>query len=442
MRTHRIPLLLPVAMAMALGSSAARSQDSQMQGSRVQGAASPEVAAILAQPGLGLFDLFRLAELTNPQLAVAHTRVEAQAGRARQVGLYPNPELELAIEEMSLDDPDLRKTKATLSQDLVLGGRRGAAIASAAASVAAAGHQVHAARRDALCRVHRLWAEQLHFREAEAAFAELMQAADGTLEIARARFAGRAAPESHVTRALLEVYELEVAQQSLAQEKARCTAALTALLGGIEVPADRLEGTLDPDAMEAPGWPEAASVPGDHPALRAAQLEIDAADAALGMTRKERLPDLTLVVGYGRFEPGQGNFVEAGVALPLPIFNRNQGRVAETTALAAQARHEARIVAGELEVELASARLRHRQAHDRLETVNLRILPAAERGLTQAQEAYRTGRLLFLELVDAQRAFTEVRLKALELRKDLALSEADLMSLLGAGPYADPGVER
>ncbi len=48
---------------------------------------------------------------------------------------------------------------------------------------------------------------------------------------------------------------------------------------------------------------------------------------------------------------------------------------------------------------------------------------------------------MFLELVDAQRTFNDVLLRTLNLRRDLALAEADLMSLLGAGPYADMGEE-
>jgi cobalt-zinc-cadmium efflux system outer membrane protein len=437
MRTRRILPLLLAAMALALSSSAADDH-----GNDGPPGASQEIAAILARPGIGLDDLFRLAELANPHLAVARTNVAAQAGRARQAGLYPNPRFELGIDEMSLDDPELRKTKAMLEQDLILSGRRGAAVASAEAALAAAGQKTLTVRRTTLSQVHKLWAEQLYFREADAAFAELEQVADNTLQIARARFEAKAAPESHVTRALLEVYELEVARQDLDRERARGTAQLTALLGGVEVPADRLSGILDPDAMEAHLPPDVEAVLGDQPALRAARFDIAAAEASLGMARKERFPDLTLVVGYGRFEPGLGNFLEAGVALPLPIFDRNQGSVAENRALAARARHEARIVTSEMEIDLATARLRHRQAHDQLETVAERIAPAAARGLDQAREAYRTGRLMFLELVDAQRTFTDVRLRTLELRKDLAMSEADLMSLLGAGPYADPGVEQ
>ncbi len=70
-----------------------------------------------------------------------------------------------------------------------------------------------------------------------------------------------------------------------------------------------------------------------------------------------------------------------------------------------------------------------------------RIAPAAERALTQAQEAYRSGRLMFLELIDAQRTFNDVLMRTMDLRRDLAQAQADLMCLLGIGPYANIGEE-
>ena len=207
------------------------------------------------------------------------------------------------------------------------------------------------------------------------------------------------------------------------------------------MPSDRLTGSLDPDAEVASLPPDIAAEMADHPALRAARLGVEAAEAMLVTAKKERIPDLNLFLAYGRFQPIEGNFVEGGISFPLPIFHRNQGRVAETGSLVAMARHQERIAAHELEVALSSARLKHRTAHEQLDHLAERIFPAAERALAQAREAYRAGRLMFLELVDAQRTFIEVLLRTMELRRDLALAEADLMSLLGAGHYADIGEE-
>jgi len=398
-----------------------------------------EIDAILSRPRLGLADLCRLAELTNPHLAEARADVGAQAGRAAQSAAYPNPELSLGVGEMYLSDPDTRKVKVGVSQALLLGGRRGAAVAAARASLVAAEHRRLLARRDVFRRVHELWAEQLHYREAEAAFAELTAVADSTLEIARARFAARAAPESHVTRALLEVYDLDVARRQLEQDRVRGEAAFTACFGGVSVPLDRLAGDLDPDPAEAypAEAPEAFATA--HPAYEAARQDVAAARAGLREAGASRVPDLGLFLAYGSEEPAGEGFIEAGISVPLPLFDRKQGRVAESRSQLARAEHRARGVASELTVALAAARQRHRRLHEQHDTVADLIAPAATRGRAQAQQAYRAGRLMFLELIDAQRTYAEVRLRTIELRKDLALAEAELTSLLGTGPYTNPG---
>lgn len=401
-----------------------------------------EIDEILAQPAIRLEDLFRLADLANPDLAVARVEVAARTGRMRQAGLYPNPEIVFAVDEMFVDDPDSRKQKLALSQALLIGGRRGAAEGAARMEVEQAGELSLATRREALGRVHKWWADQMYFREGAVTFDELLIQAERNLDIAKARFEAKAGPESHVTRAMLEVYDLEVARQEFDLVRARRSAEMKVLLGGIEIPTDRLVGTLDPDAEHISMPRDTQAVMEGHPSLRAARLGVEAAEAMVVTAKKERIPDLELFIGYGNARPDQGNFVEGGIALPLPIFHRNQGRIAETTSQVAMAQYIERIAEYELEVALSAAHLNHATAHDQLEQLTYQIAPAAERALSQAQEAYRAGRLMFLELVDAQRTFNDVRLRTMELRRNLALSEADLMSLLGAGPYAEDGEER
>ncbi|MEN8006280.1 MAG: TolC family protein [Candidatus Krumholzibacteriota bacterium] len=435
MKILRYLPLLVLAWAMT-----AAAEDDRQAASRTE--VRREIDEILARPEIGLEDLFRIAELANPDLALARIEVEARTGRMQQAGLYPNPELSFAVEEMSVDDPSFNKQKVELSQAFLIGGRRGAAVDAAGAEVDQARERVLLARRKALGRVHKWWADQIHFREVEAAYDELTAGAERTLAIARARYEAKAAPEVHVTRALLEVYDLEVARQELERKRVRSAAEMKVILGGIEVPADRLGGSLDPDAETASLPPDTAAEMEGHPELRAVRLGVDAAEARLATAKKERIPDLNLFVGYGRARPDEDNFVEGGISLPLPIFHRNQGRVAEAASLVAMARHEERLAAHELEVTLSTARLNHRIVHEQMDQLVERITPSAERALSQAQEAYRAGRLMFLELVDAQRTFKDVLLRTMELRRDLAQAEADLMSLLGAGPYTDIGEER
>lgn len=394
---------------------------------------------ILSQPEINLNDLFRLADLTNPQLKVDRAWVEARKGQAVQAGLYPNPELTLGVDEAFLSEPNPYKMRVELMQPLILGGRLGLAREAAQFQMESAQYQLLLSRREVYRQVHHHWANQLYFREAETAFAELQKMAQHTLDLARVRFESRSEPESHVTKALLEVYELEVSLQRLRGERARSDAETIAFLGGLPLPLERLSGSLGPDSNK-PVWTDDHSGNKDnHPAIRAARMSVAAADAEARAARAARFPDLGVFLAFGQARPEEDNYVEGGISLPIPIFHRNQGRVAETQSLIVMFEHEARQVENELNVALATAKQNHELLHQQLETLETLILPAAERGLDQAQQAYRAGRLMLLELVDAQRTYAGFRQRSIELKRDLAMAEADRLSLLGVGPYDQPG---
>ncbi len=395
-----------------------------------------EVSSILEKQQITLADLFRIAQLRNPALAAAENAMQAEAGRVRQAGLYPNPTLELEVEELSTNDTEIRKEKVSLVQPLVIGGRRRNAVAVASAHQEVAVHNREGTRREIYRHVHTLWAEQLYLRETGKVLGDLLGIAGRTLAIAETRFEAQAAPESHVTRTLLEVYELEIAEQRLTREGVRAVAELSALLGGTTLPLDRLVGTLDAgtSATEAFGGETLL-----NPAVRAAAGRLKGAEAALREARSERIPDLGVVLSYGRARPTGDGFIEAGLSIPLPLFNRNQGGVAESHALVLKAQNQMRIVENDYTVFFAAADAAYRAIRDELRISEERMQPAAEGALEQAQDGYRVGRVPFLELIDAQRTFSSIRLRNLELRRDLVIAEAELHSLIGIGPYGEKG---
>lgn len=400
-----------------------------------------EVRSILEGEAIGLEDLFRIAEQHSPTLEAACADIRAAMGRARQAGLYPNPVLGFEVEELSTGDAGDRKDKITLAQSLMIGGRRGATVDTARAEREAAIHGFREARTEVFRRVHSLWAELLYLKETRAALEDLLRVANATLQIAETRFEARAAPESQVTTALLEVYELEVAEGRRRQRETGATAELSAELGGVVVPVDRLAGDLDRSGIAAAvdSFPEAALE--ENPALRAARSRIEAAEASLREARAARIPDLGVFVAYGKDRAIDQGFLEAGVSLPLPIFDRNQGRIMESRASIVRRESEARIVRNELAGAFEVARTRYETSRERLRNLTERMLPAAERGLAQAQEGYRLGRLPFLELIDAQRTLADVRLQTLETRRDVAVASAEVMSLVRVGPYEYEGEE-
>ncbi len=391
-----------------------------------------EVDSLLAKKEITWGDLVRLAELTSPTLSAAKNDVGARAAWAEQAAAYPNPTLGLEIDEMSTSDPDDRKEKVSLVQPLIVGGRRGARVEAARANHELAIHQALSTHRNVMFSLRTMWLEEFHYRKLDAALLDLLALANSTLDMARTRFEARAAPESQVTRALLDVYHLEVQRQEHSLERRESKAQLMALLGGADVPMERFS-----DSDES--YPEVMAdllqmqTVADHPAQTAAHLGVDSARATLQRVKAERIPDLDIFVAYGRNRGADDNYLEAGISLPLPLFDRSQGLIAAHQAEVALARDQAQLVDNKLQNQMAVARYRYLNARDQLEVVAGKILPAAERGLEQAQEGYRVGRVQFLELMDAQSTLGTVRLRSIELHREMARAEAQLMSLAGAG---------
>ena len=389
-----------------------------------------EVNSIVNKPEIELNDLFRLAELQNPALAAAKATEAAKAGAASQAGAYPNPVFTFEIGELDTDDLGIRKEKMTLEQTFPIGGRRGNAVNSARSNAEAASHDLAQTRREIYQRIHAQWANQLYFQETDAALTELLDHANQTLQIATIRFEARAAPESHATKALLEVYELETRLQRLTQQQVGAEADFRALMGGLPFPMNRLGGTLDQNHLNNFN----NEVVGVHPTLDAASSRLEAAQADLSEARAERIPDLGVFASYGRIRPTGDSFVEAGISIPIPLFNRNQGLIAERSALLVQAQAQVLMVEANFTAKLAGERAHYLAIQSELQTLSERMLPAAQRGLDQTQEGYRVGKLPFLELIDAQRTLSNIWLRNLELRRDLVIAEVELLSLIGTGP--------
>lgn len=106
---------------------------------------------------------------------------------------------------------------------------------------------------------------------------------------------------------------------------------------------------------------------------------------------------------------GTGNSMGVFVAVPLPMFDRNQGGVerAQQENLAVQARLKA--AEQGIRVELENAFIAYETARDLLDSFETGLLHKAEQVLATASYAYRRGDASLIELLDAQRAFNETR---------------------------------
>lgn len=395
--------------------------------------AKNELQLLAEKPQLLLEDVLRLADLKNPDIASARAQIGVSAGRLWQAELYPNPTLSLEAESIATRNPSLGRSENTISitQPIIIGGRRRAAIEAASAERLRDIVKVDDVRRRVLGDVRSVFLELLFLANAERLGDELIELARQTHAVAVARFEERAAPESESLKSQVELERLQLARRSRAHQRSRTLRRLHALLGDDALAAERLVGDLPTEFSPLNLSSLLAAVERDHPRILAAKKDVDAALHRFDSVEAARVPDLGLRFAYGHDGDLGEDIFEAGIEMEIPLFNRNQGRIVEARYEAIKARQRLVAVRAALAADVAAAHADYLEAQDQAQTFARSIIPAAEKALSQARDGYQAGRQSFLDILDAQRTLSEARFSQLEGRMTGGLAQAKLIGLLG-----------
>jgi cobalt-zinc-cadmium efflux system outer membrane protein len=254
---------------------------------------------------------------------------------------------------------------------------------------------------------------------------EVAEAQGQTSQLTRARYDAGAISEADLAR--IETAKLEADQAvDLARAGLRNAQVALAFLLGVR-------GAV-PDFHPVPGELRSSAPPKglsgetrdsllsralqNRPDVLAARRQVDRAAAAAALARRQRVPDVTLSLGYSQ----QGTTNQAvspptwtfGLSLPLPVFYLRSGEIARAEAdLTAQrlalARAEATVVS---DVEAGWATFA--QARALLARMEGGLLERAKTARDLVTIQYRKGAASLLDLLDAQRTFIAVRLEYLQ----------------------------
>lgn len=213
-------------------------------------------------------------------------------------------------------------------------------------------------------------------------------------------------------------------------------------------PAEILsELALEHGALEAVVLPERipvelpAALLERRPDIRAAEAELVAATAGIGVAQAARLPQLNLagLAGLAASSPGdlfdsdaEAWSIGATVAGPLLDFGRGRARVetAEAGREQAELRYRASVAIAFAEVRDALAL--YDSSGARLEAVEAQVA-ALERTEALAELRYREGYIGILELLDVQRALLGAEMALAQARAERLAATATLFKALGGG---------
>ncbi|PAW72222.1 MAG: hypothetical protein B9S33_22905 [Pedosphaera sp. Tous-C6FEB] len=388
---------------------------------------SSATGALTAAPltNLTITVALELAERQSPALAESRALLTAAEGRLQQATRSANPEAIVRVESAPRDPAVL----IGAAQTVPLGKRLTAAREVHEREREALQHELAAKTRETRRRAHGAFATALFADEAHRLNARLVDAATESVRLARVRLAGGDAAADEVERAELELARAcaELARATALREQA--FAALSAALGPTRPAVHSLAGALE-TGLELPALEAIVAELAAHPALAQAQAETAAARARVALARAERVPDLTFELLFRRDEATRRNGFDVGFSLPLPVFDKQQGRAKEARALQTAAEARTQRTQADLETELRAAHgeLAASLAHAR--QLQSEVLPRLARLAALTETRIRAGEATIGELIPLQRDSTTLHLARLESLRDAHLAWARLRPLL------------
>jgi cobalt-zinc-cadmium efflux system outer membrane protein len=168
--------------------------------------------------------------------------------------------------------------------------------------------------------------------------------------------------------------------------------------------------------------------------LRALQDIVLAAQARVAQARADAWPNLRIGVFAGR-EAGMDTLVGAGVSIPLPFIQRNQGAIAEAQATALRVAAERDGARASVVRQVVTAYERHRAGLTSLTSLRERVIGTTEESLELLRQAFEAGKTGWTDvlvmrraLFDAQRALVETsaQVRRARVRIDIAAGRTPL----------------
>src|SRR6056297_10501 len=366
---------------------------------------------------LSLRDAMARTLADSPTLATYPWRERADDARVLQAGLGPNPELAAEIENIGgsgvYSGTSAMNLTFALSQVIKLGDKRDNRREVALAGSRLTGFDYELARLDVLAETARRFVAVARDQALLDLAHRASALAAATEEVAAQRVASGRSPSAELSQARIERSRIEIdrehAEHELATARIRLAAAwgeTRARFGDVLAVMEALPGVPSLDDFlvrvdEAPGI------------QRYLALERVAA-AQEALARANARQDLRVGIGVRHFEETSDQAFLLQFSVPLPVADRNQGRIA--AARAEQRITQAQRDRARIETHAVLFGLYQELIHARTEAAALQaeVLPEAQAMMAQVNQGYREGRFSYLELSAARRQLLDVERAAIE----------------------------
>jgi len=374
-----------------------------------------------------------LSLMGNPELASFSWRIRAKEAGVLQASLLPNPRFRLMMEDFGGKGDrsgfDSTQTSFMFFQKILVADKRVKRTRLASLNRDLAGWDYETKRLDVFTEVTKTFVEVLAAQKRLKLKEKLVNLSQETLNTVSERVkAGKVSPVE-ATRAKVAMSSSQIELRQAKRILGAAMKRLAAIWGG-QVTFDGVKGQFD--AVKAiPSEEELSGLIAQNPDIARWAVEMEQRRASVELEKANRFPDLTIIPSVRHYSDTDDNAFLFGLIIPLPIFNRNQGKVLAAQSMLIRAREEKRGAKMRVKKAMASGYQALSTAFIEATTLKNDVVPGAKSAFEAVKEGYRYGKFDYLDMLDAQRTLFKVSGRYIEALADYRKAAADLERLIG-----------
>ena len=394
---------------------------------------------------LSLDDIQSIAIGENKGLLSARFLIRAAEGRLRQSGLWPNPELELArTSDRSFNNEGEYTGSVGFNQKFPISGRIARAKNVARVDVAQAAAEVRNQERLLLGEVLKNSRNLLVFDEKLGLNEHSQNILSGLISASQKRLKQAEISSVDVNLERIELQKLSFRASALRIEREQTRIALNVLLSRPPQELITVTGSVkfETDLSNLKISVEEAIAL--RPDRQMAALAINRAAAEAKLAKAERFEDWTVGFGYDRdiskFDSSvvvnqKDDFLGLRLTIPLPLWNQNQGKIAEASANQSRAEVELSALDLKISAEIETARSEIQRLLPVLKQYENEALKLSEDNARMLQRSYADGLVPISAVIQAQQQLFEIQEAYTDSLITFFQASTELQTALASNPF-------
>jgi len=362
---------------------------------------------------LTLAEAQSLAEASHPALREANARVRAARGNWLQVGLLPNPAIAYSANQIG-DNDRAGQQGGYVENEFVTAGKLRLNRAVAVREISMAEQRAEVLRLQVLTTVRVYYFELLAAQRSVDLASRLVNIANESVRVSELRLQALDIPRVTLLQSQVEREATSLLEVQATERRDAARRRLATVIGVSETQPLELDDTLLQPLPELSWGVVSGRLLTESPELAELRFDVDRARAKIQRASAGRIPNVTVQAGAQHDNTTGDDIANVQVNVPLPIFDRNQGAVAQAGGelAAAQAGLERRELA--LQQQLAAAMRDFATARERALKYSEKVIPAARETLDLTSAGYKQGELDYLQVLTVQQMYAQQNLSYLK----------------------------